>query len=60
MTKRRHYGHDPCSRYMSIDLLLVTDLTMPVMTGDKLIAKLRAKPECQDLSVLVATEHRVI
>ena len=37
--------------------LLVTDLTMPVMAGDKLIAELRAKPEYQDLPVLVVTEH---
>jgi CheY-like chemotaxis protein len=37
--------------------LLVTDLTMPVMTGDKLIAELRSKPEYQDLPVLVVTEH---
>jgi CheY-like chemotaxis protein len=37
--------------------LLVTDLTMPEMSGDRLIAELRAKPEYQDLPVLVVTEH---
>jgi CheY-like chemotaxis protein len=37
--------------------LVVTDLTMPVMTGDKLIAELRAKPEFQEIPVLVVTEH---
>jgi CheY-like chemotaxis protein len=37
--------------------LVVTDLTMPVMTGDKLIAALRAKPEFRELPVLVVTEH---
>jgi CheY-like chemotaxis protein len=37
--------------------LVVTDLTMPVMAGDKLIAELRAKPEFQEIPVLVVTEH---
>lgn len=37
--------------------LVVTDLTMPVMPGDKLIAELRAKPEFHELPVLVVTEH---
>ena len=37
--------------------LVVTDLTMPVMPGDQLIAELRAKPEFQELPVLVVTEH---
>ena len=37
--------------------LVVTDLTMPIMPGQKLIAELRAKPEFQDLPVLVVTEH---
>ena len=37
--------------------LVVTDLMMPVMPGDKLIAKLRAKPEFRDVPVLVVTAH---
>jgi CheY-like chemotaxis protein len=37
--------------------LVVTDLTMPEMPGDKLISELRARPEYQDLPVLVVTEH---
>ena len=37
--------------------LVVTDLTMPVMPGDKLIAELRARPEFRELPVLVVTEH---
>ena len=37
--------------------LVVTDLKMPVMPGDKLIAELRAKPEFRDLPVLVVTAH---
>jgi CheY-like chemotaxis protein len=37
--------------------LLVTDLTMPIMPGQKLIAELRAKPEFRELPVLVVTEH---
>jgi CheY-like chemotaxis protein len=37
--------------------LVVTDLTMPIMPGQKLIAELRAKPEFRDLPVLVVTEH---
>jgi two-component system chemotaxis response regulator CheY len=37
--------------------LVVTDLGMPIMTGDKLIAALRAKPEFRDLPVLVVTAH---
>ena len=37
--------------------LVVTDIKMPVMPGDKLIAELRAKPEFRDLPVLVVTAH---
>ena len=37
--------------------LLVTDLTMPIVPGQKLIAELRAKPEFRELPVLVVTEH---
>ena len=37
--------------------LVVTDIKMPVMRGDKLIAELRAKPEFRDLPVLVVTAH---
>ncbi len=37
--------------------LVVTDLKMPVMPGDQLIAELRAKPEFRDLPVLVVTAH---
>jgi CheY-like chemotaxis protein len=37
--------------------LVVTDLTMPVMAGNKLIAELRARPEFRELPVLVVTEH---
>ena len=37
--------------------LVVTDLSMPVMPGDKFLAALRAKPEFQELPVLVVTEH---
>jgi two-component system chemotaxis response regulator CheY len=37
--------------------LVVTDLTMPIMPGQKLIAELRAKPEFRELPVLVVTEH---
>jgi len=37
--------------------LVVTDLKMPIMPGDKLIAELRAKPEFRDLPVLVVTAH---
>jgi CheY-like chemotaxis protein len=43
---------------LSVDIdLVVTDLSMPVMAGDRLIAELRAKPEFQELPVLVVTEH---
>jgi two-component system chemotaxis response regulator CheY len=41
---------------LEIDLV-VTDLGMPIMTGDKLIAELRAKPEFRELPVLVVTAH---
>jgi len=37
--------------------LVVTDLRMPMMPGDQLIAELRAKPEFRDLPVLVVTAH---
>ena len=37
--------------------LVVTDLTMPIMPGQKLIAELRAKPEFRELPVLVVTAH---
>ena len=37
--------------------LVVTDLMMPMMPGDKLIAELRARPEFRDLPVLVVTAH---
>jgi CheY-like chemotaxis protein len=37
--------------------LIVTDLGMPIMAGDELIAELRAKPEFRDLPVLVITAH---
>lgn len=37
--------------------LVVTDLTMPIMPGQKLIAQLRAKPEFRELPVLVVTAH---
>ena len=37
--------------------LVVTDLMMPMMQGDELIAELRAKPEFRDLPVLVVTAH---
>ena len=37
--------------------LVVTDLKMPIMPGDRLIAELRAKPEFRDLPVLVVTAH---
>jgi CheY-like chemotaxis protein len=37
--------------------LVVTDLMMPVMPGNELIAELRAKPEFRDLPVLVVTAH---
>jgi two-component system chemotaxis response regulator CheY len=37
--------------------LVVTDLKMPVMPGDKLIEELRAKPEFREVPVLVVTEH---
>jgi two-component system, chemotaxis family, chemotaxis protein CheY len=37
--------------------LVVTDLTMPIVPGQKLIAELRARPEYRELPVLVVTEH---
>lgn len=37
--------------------LVVTDLTMPIMPGQRLIAELRAKPEFRELPVLVVTAH---
>jgi CheY-like chemotaxis protein len=37
--------------------LIVTDLGMPIIAGDELIAELRAKPELRDLPVLVITAH---
>ena len=37
--------------------LVVTDLMMPIMQGDELIAELRAKPEFRELPVLVVTAH---
>lgn len=37
--------------------LVVTDLSMPIVPGQTLIAELRAKPEFRDLPVLVVTEH---
>ena len=37
--------------------LVVTDLMMPMMQGDELIAELRAMPEFRDLPVLVVTAH---
>lgn len=37
--------------------LVVTDLTMPIVPGEKLIAQLRAKHEFRDLPVLVVTAH---
>ena len=37
--------------------LVVTDLTMPIVPGQKLIAELRAKPEFRELPVLVVTAH---
>jgi two-component system chemotaxis response regulator CheY len=37
--------------------LVVTDIKMPVMPGDKLIAELRAKPEFRELPVLIVTAH---
>ena len=37
--------------------LVVTDLMMPMMPGDKLIAELRARPEFRELPVLVVTAH---
>lgn len=35
--------------------LVVTDLNMPIVPGQKLIAQLRAKPEFRELPVLVVT-----
>jgi CheY-like chemotaxis protein len=37
--------------------VVVTDLVMPVMGGDKLIAELRARPEYRELPVLVVTAY---
>jgi CheY-like chemotaxis protein len=45
-------------RVVSPDIdLVVTDIKMPVMAGDKLIAELRAKAEFRELPVLVVTAH---
>lgn len=37
--------------------LVVTDLSMPVMSGNRLIATLRANPEYRELPVLVVTAY---
>jgi CheY-like chemotaxis protein len=37
--------------------LLVTDLAMPIMRGDELLAELRSRPELRDIPVLVVTAH---
>jgi CheY-like chemotaxis protein len=41
---------------LEIDLV-VTDIKMPVMPGDKLIAELRAQLEFREVPVLVVTAH---
>ena len=41
---------------LDIDVV-ITDLSMPLMTGEQLIATLRATPEYRDLPVLVVTAH---
>ena len=35
--------------------LVITDLKMPVMTGDEMLRELRGRPEYRDLPVLVLT-----
>jgi CheY-like chemotaxis protein len=43
---------------MSPDVdLLITDLAMPTMSGDELLAELRARPEYRETPVLVVTAH---
>jgi CheY-like chemotaxis protein len=43
---------------MSPDVdLLITDLAMPLMGGDELLAELRARPEYREVPVLVVTAH---
>ena len=43
---------------MSPDVdLLITDLAMPTMGGDELLAELRARPGYRELAVLVVTAH---
>jgi CheY-like chemotaxis protein len=37
--------------------LLITDLAMPMMRGDELLAELRARPEYREIPVLVVTAH---
>jgi CheY-like chemotaxis protein len=37
--------------------LLVTDLAMPIMRGDELLAEVRASPEFHEMPVLVVTAH---
>ena len=37
--------------------LLITDLAMPTMRGDELLAELRARPEYREVPVLVVTAH---
>jgi two-component system, cell cycle response regulator CpdR len=37
--------------------LLITDLVMPIMRGDELLAELRARPELREIPVLVVTAH---
>ena len=43
---------------MSPDVdLLITDLAMPTMGGDELLAELRSRPEYREVPVLVVTAH---
>ena len=37
--------------------LLITDLAMPVMGGDELLAEIRGRPEYRKIPVLVVTAH---
>lgn len=37
--------------------LLITDLAMPMMRGDELLAELRTRPEFREMPVLVVTAH---
>lgn len=37
--------------------LLITDLAMPTMRGDELLAEVRARPEYREVPVLVVTAH---